>query len=353
MSDSKFARVYFEWIQEYGLSVLECAFLDRVDYYSNLSDTEEKWCYVGKDKLAKEFNVTKQTILNCVKGLVEDNLLIKNNKGWIKVNLGGLKIRQSKNHTSQKNRPVKKVYSKGSKNLISGGLKTLPNKNNIKEILEESKYHSSDFSETKIEGTPNEDFSIAIEETIEQPETLQEEPRKEPKPASHPFKMTDEDIEYLMPYHNGLIEEINKLAKVKYSKKINSICKAFHCLDKNKIMLRCIYTYFRTYRNTKDEYAVVVHSLESFANKIEKLMNEAEKQTRELETKKQSSVYHIDHERRVVVFNSWSNVPQKDLEILENLVHEKKYMPIPMKPLVGQYKPYNRQPEIPKRNTFA
>lgn len=353
MSDSKFARVYFEWIQEYGLSVLECAFLDRVDYYSSLSDTEDKWCYVGKDRLAKEFNVTKQTILNCIKGLLEDNLLIKNDKGWIRVNLGGLKIRQSKNHTSKKNRPVKKFDSKGSKNLILGGQKIIPNKNNIKEILKESKSHSSDFSETKIEGTHIEDFSTQIEVIIEQPETLQEEPRKEPKPKANPFKMTDYDIEILTPYFNGLVEEIDKFARVKYTKNIRSICKVYDYLGKNSSMLKCIYTYFRTYRNNEHQFAVVVQSLESFANKIDKLINEAKKQTRELESKKQSSIYHIDHERRIVVFNSWQNIPQKDVETLRTYIHNQNYKGIEMMLLVGQYSPDNRQPEVPKRNTFA
>jgi hypothetical protein len=297
-----------------------------------------------------------QRIRRSIKKLTEAKLLIDGNfnkKGydrtkWYSLTDFAFELLSSDKNVSKETVVVSKTTEHGIKinTPIPDSKQQIINTDKIK-------LHSSDFSETKIEGTPNEDFSSSTEENIQQPETLQEEPRKEPNSTSHPFKMTDEDIEYLRPYHNGLIEEINKLAKVNYSKKINSICKAYHYLKKNNTMLKCIYTYFRTYRNAKDEYAVVVHSLESFANKIEKLMNEAEKQTRELETKNKSSIYHIDHERKIIVFNSWQNIPQTDIETLKTYIDKENYMGIPMKPLVGQYKPYNRQPEIPKRNTFA
>ena len=79
----------------------------------------------------------------------------------------------------------------------------------------------------------------------------------------------------------------------------------------------------------------------------------AKRRTRELEAKNQSAIYHIDHNRKIVVFNSFKNIPQKDIETLKILVDEKKYNPIIMKPLVGEYNPTFFKAEPPKRNPLA
>jgi hypothetical protein len=215
-----------------------------------------------------------------------------------------------------------------------------------KDIKEEKiKLHSHKFSEENIQGESENDLSSS--------ETLQEETRKEPAKKSNNYKLTDEEVKLLEPFHKGLIEEIDKLAKVKYTKSIKPICRVYDHLNKNINTLRNVYVYFRTYRDHEHKYAVVVHSLESFADKIDKLIYEAKRRTRQLEAKNQSAIYHIDHNRKIVVFNSFKNIPQKDIETLKILVDEKKYNPIIMKPLVGEYNPTFFKAEPPKRNPLA
>jgi predicted transcriptional regulator len=210
---------------------------------------------------------------------------------------------------------------------------------------EKIKLHSHKFSEENIQGESENDLSSS--------ETLQEETRKEPAKKSNNYKLTDEEVKLLEPFHKGLIEEIDKLAKVKYTKSIKPICRVYDHLNKNINTLRNVYVYFRTYRDHEHKYAVVVHSLESFADKIDKLIYEAKRRTRQLEAKNQSAIYHIDHNRKIVVFNSFKNIPQKDIETLKILVDEKKYNPIIMKPLVGEYNPTFFKAEPPKRNPLA
>ena len=84
--------VSLEVLQEYDLSFFEAGILERVRYFSEYDETGSGWCYVGKERLAKEFNVSRQSIIAVVDRLAKKGLFTKNQKGWIKVNKGVKKL---------------------------------------------------------------------------------------------------------------------------------------------------------------------------------------------------------------------------------------------------------------------
>jgi hypothetical protein len=83
----QFVSVSFEVLQEYNLSFFEAGILERIRYFSEYDESGSGWCYVGKMRLAKEFNISKRGLDKAINRLVEHNLLIKNEKGWLQVNL--------------------------------------------------------------------------------------------------------------------------------------------------------------------------------------------------------------------------------------------------------------------------
>lgn len=83
----QFVSVSLEVLQEYDLSFFEAGILERVRYFSEYDETGSGWCYVGKLRLAKEFNISKRGLDKAINRLVDGNLLIKNEKGWLQVNL--------------------------------------------------------------------------------------------------------------------------------------------------------------------------------------------------------------------------------------------------------------------------
>ena len=83
----QFVSVSLEVLQEYDLSFFEAGILERIRYFSEYDESGSGWCYVGKMRLAKEFNVSKRGLDKAINRLVEHNLLIKNEKGWLQVSL--------------------------------------------------------------------------------------------------------------------------------------------------------------------------------------------------------------------------------------------------------------------------
>jgi len=83
----QFVSVSLEVLQEYDLSFFEAGILERVRYFSEYDESGSGWCYVGKMRLAKEFNISKRGLDKAINRLVEHNLLIKNEKGWLQVSL--------------------------------------------------------------------------------------------------------------------------------------------------------------------------------------------------------------------------------------------------------------------------
>lgn len=337
---------------------MEYALMERIYFLShNKANIHNGWCWASRQTLADDIGYTKRGIIKAIDRLAELGLIEKNDRKWVAPTILYHKIAHEK---IGELRP-QSVNSVHQSNSVNGELSTPVSVNSVhqsgelsspkyidinKERKEEKiKLHSQKFSEENIQGESENDLSPS--------ETLQEETRKEPAKKSNHYKLTEEEVKLLEPFHKGLIEEIDKLAKVKYTKSIKPICRVYDHLNKNINTLRNVYVYFRTYRDHEHKYAVVVHSLESFADKIDKLIFEAKRRTRELEAKNQSAIYHIDHNRKIVVFNSFKNIPQKDIETLKILVDEKKYNPIIMKPLVGEYNPTFFKAEPPKRNPLA
>lgn len=337
---------------------MEYALMERIYFLShNKANIHNGWCWASRQTLADDIGYTKRGIIKAIDRLAELGLIEKNDRKWVAPTILYHKIAhekigelrpQSVNQVHQSNSVNGELSTPVSVNSVhqSGELSSPKYIDINKDIKEEKiKLHSQKFSEENIQGESENDFSSS--------ETLQEETRKEPAKKSNNYKLTDDEITLLEPYHKGLIEEIDKLAKVKYNKSIKPICRVYDHLNKNITTLRNVYVYFRTYRDHEHKYAVVVHSLESFADKIEKLIFEAKRQTRELEAKNKSAIYHIDHDRKIVVFNSFKNIPQKDIETLKILVDERNYKSIIMKPLVGEYNPTFFKTEPPKRNPLA
>jgi biotin operon repressor len=88
----QFVSVSLEVLQEYNLSFFEAGILERVRYFSEYDESGSGWCYVSKERLAKEFNVSRQSIIAVVDRLVKKGLFTKNQKGWIKINKGVKKL---------------------------------------------------------------------------------------------------------------------------------------------------------------------------------------------------------------------------------------------------------------------
>lgn len=88
MTESKsFVIVNLELIQAYDLSFFEAGLLERIRYFSEFDQSGSGWCYTGKERLSKEFGVSKPGLLKAIGRLIERNLLIRNNKGWLRCNL--------------------------------------------------------------------------------------------------------------------------------------------------------------------------------------------------------------------------------------------------------------------------
>lgn len=105
-------------MKDCNISFVEAGLLERVRYFSEYSDNGSGWCYVGKLRLADEFGMSKQGLIKAINRLIERNLLIKNDKGWLQVNLKG-----ATKFTGQQSLPVNKVTDRGQQSLPNNILK--------------------------------------------------------------------------------------------------------------------------------------------------------------------------------------------------------------------------------------
>jgi hypothetical protein len=99
-------------MKELNVSFVEAGLLERIRYFSEYDENGSGWCYVGKLRLADEFGMSKVGLLKAIQRLIERNLLIKNEQGWLMVNPEGLtKL------TGQLSLPVNKVSVRGKQSL--------------------------------------------------------------------------------------------------------------------------------------------------------------------------------------------------------------------------------------------
>lgn len=105
-------------IKELNVSFVEAGLLERIRYFSEFDENGSGWCYVGKLRLADEFGMSKVGLLKAIQRLIDRNLLIKNEQGWLMVNPEGLT-----KFTGQLSLPVNKVSERGKLSLPNNILK--------------------------------------------------------------------------------------------------------------------------------------------------------------------------------------------------------------------------------------
>jgi hemerythrin len=99
-------------MKELNVSFVEAGLLERIRYFSEYDENGSGWCYVGKLRLADEFGMSKVGLLKAIQRLIERNLLIKNEQGWLMVNPEGLT-----KFTGQQSLPVNKVNDRSKLSL--------------------------------------------------------------------------------------------------------------------------------------------------------------------------------------------------------------------------------------------
>jgi hypothetical protein len=117
-SENSFIMVNLALMKGLKLSFIEAGLIERIRYFAEFDSKGSGWCYVGKQRLADELGLSKQGIYKVIDRLMERKLLIKNDKGWIKVNLEGVN-----SVDSQLSLPVNSVYSRGQLSLPNNILK--------------------------------------------------------------------------------------------------------------------------------------------------------------------------------------------------------------------------------------
>jgi hypothetical protein len=113
-----FVMVNLALMKELNISFVEAGLLERIRYFSEYDQNGSGWCYVGKLRLAEEFGMSKVGLLKAIQRLIERNLLIKNEQGWLMVNQEGLT-----KFTGQLSLPVNKVNERSKLSLPNNILK--------------------------------------------------------------------------------------------------------------------------------------------------------------------------------------------------------------------------------------
>jgi hypothetical protein len=105
-------------MKDLDISFVEAGLIERIRYFSDIDQNGSGWCFVGKLRLADEFGMSKVGLLKAIQRLIERNILIKNEKGWLMVNQEGLtKL------TGQLSLPVNKVCDRGKQSIPNNILK--------------------------------------------------------------------------------------------------------------------------------------------------------------------------------------------------------------------------------------
>ena len=125
--------------KHFSLSCNDYCVLDTI---MRMQNNESHWCYMSKDTMANDVDLSKQAVLNIITKLVEKELIVKNPATkHLKVSVLFLEyLNDYKKFTDGKETLLER-----SKNFTESGKKTLPN-NKLVEFMD---LLSSDFETTK------------------------------------------------------------------------------------------------------------------------------------------------------------------------------------------------------------
>ena len=81
MTAKKYSTIDYQVLKELDVSPNELAYIDMV-YYLSRSGTE--WCYKSLQEIANDLNLSKSTIKNMRDRLLEKEILVRNDIGYVK-----------------------------------------------------------------------------------------------------------------------------------------------------------------------------------------------------------------------------------------------------------------------------
>lgn len=186
-----------------------------------------------------------------------------------------------------------------------------------KETINKIKLHSPlEFSDENQGGDLDSSFQdTGIEIQDEQPT----EPKKT-KPVKLPhekYRLTEAQYKTLQSYHKGFCETIDLHAKVQYSRDFKFMVSIFKKLNKDIKMLKMLYSYFRTYRDFNKAYVLEIRSLASLDKKLESLLAEAIRETKERIMKTNSLILHEIPEKKIIIKYVGETVNAKDFKFIK------------------------------------
>jgi hypothetical protein len=313
---SNYVCLDFEVRQKLQITMMEYALMERIYFLShNKANIHNGWCWASRQTLADDIGYTKRGIIKAIDRLAELGLIEKNDRKWVAPTILYHRIAHEKTG-ELKPQSVNSVHQSGMSN---GELSTPQSVNSVhqsgelsspkyidinKDIKEEKiKLHSPQSSEEDFQGETQEDFSS---------QKGQEEIQVEEKKNTNPYQLTDSDMNLLKSYQKGFIEEIDKVAKVKYDKKLIHLCKTFNLLNKDRELLKAIYIYFRTYRDHFGTYTTEIRSFKALNEKIEKLQAEMIRETKRVIKESGSVVLHQDKEKKIAVIYKSDSMKKDD-----------------------------------------
>ncbi len=119
-----------------GISITAYCIADMIYF---LSQNEDGWCYMSKVTMASLLSVTKQTVINIIKRLIDDGLVerhpvdktrLRTTSRWHE---SVVKVKESR-FGKVKDHPVKKLVEGGKNSLPRSSKDNLPNSNSLIEI---------------------------------------------------------------------------------------------------------------------------------------------------------------------------------------------------------------------------
>lgn len=269
----------------------------EIDSFTN----NEGVCFASNAWLSEKFNCSIRTI--------QRSLIRLNSEGLIEIELkGNHKNKETKRFIrSVEFRPTQRheCHTPMTRKSYPHDTGVIHNNTQINNTQNNIKLHSQKFSDENIPG----ENEVSISQT--------QQPTVEPKKKSNPFKLSDEEMKLLQSYHKGFIEEIDRVAKVEYSKNIRHLCKTFKLLKCNRELFRDIYIYFRTYRDPTETYTTEIRSLSALSEKIDKLQAEMLRETKRVIKEKGSVVLHQDSDKKIAVVYNRGKLKQADKTRIE------------------------------------
>jgi hypothetical protein len=209
---------------------LSCNEYMVADFIYHFSKVDKSWCNVSKQLMSETFGISKVSILEIIKRLIADGLVLKHKSGnglrtskrWFDVsvcqNLEDLKVRGKESlpkNTGKESLPV------GKESLPSVGKESLPNRlsfftasNNL--IKEENNLSSKEKKE--------EDFLIKISEQKEESNVTEEKKEKISTPgAAAAAVVLSEKDKFLIIIAEWLTENVNDWMNLKVQAKLEGL----------------------------------------------------------------------------------------------------------------------------------